>query len=277
VLTSINNIYLIKGNEVISAFHIPLDSIISSLALADLKNDGNNYIVVNNGDIQAYNFQGALADNFPFNDPNGMRFIGTPIVADIEGDLKSEIISLTEDGRIFAIDGGTGKVVSGFPISLGNSVYGSSLIFEYENKLVYSGLTQSRLLGWFVSSTTGRIDWAELFGNNFNHSSLSSASNTNTINEFFPTSRAYNYPNPVYEGETAIRYFVGEDSKINIKIFDLAGDFVAELNDDAQGGLDNETVWNVSNIQSGVYLARIEANGSSGKSESVIIKIAIVK
>jgi hypothetical protein len=206
-----------------------------------------------------------------------MRFIGSPIVADIEGDLKSEIISLTEDGRIFAIDGGSGKLVSGFPISLGNRVYGSSLIFDHENKLVYSGLVPSGLLGWSVSSTTGRKDWSELFGNNSNHSSLSSASNTNTINEFFPTSRAYNYPNPVYNGQTAIRYYVGEDSKINIKIFDLAGDFVAELNDDAQGGLDNETVWNVSNIQSGVYLARIEANGSSGKSESVIIKIAVVK
>ncbi len=277
VLTLSNNIYLIKGNEVISTFHIPADTAITSFALADLKNDGNNYIIVNNSNIQAYNFQGALANNFPFSDPNGMRFIGTPIVADIEGDLKSEIISLTEDGRIFAIDGGTGKVVSGFPISLGDSVYGSSLIFDYENKLVYSGLIQSGLLGWFVSSTNGRKDWAELLGNNSNHSSLSSASNTNTINEFFPTSRAYNYPNPVYDGATAIRYFVSEDSKINIKIFDLAGDYVAELNDDAQGGLDNETIWNVSNIQSGVYLARIEATGSSGKSESVIIKIAVVK
>ena len=277
VLTSSNNVYLIKGNEVISTFHISADTAISSFALADLKNDGNNYIIINNGNLQAYNLQGALADNFPFEDPNGLKFIGSPIVADIEGDLKSEIISLTEDGRIFAIDGGSGKLVSGFPISLGNKIYGSSLIFDYENKLVFSGLTQSSLLGWFVSSTSGRIDWAELLGNNSNHSSLSSASNTNAINEFFPTSRAYNYPNPVYDGETAIRYFVGEDSKINIKIFDLAGDFVAELNDDAQGGLDNETVWNVSNIQSGVYLARIEANGSSGKSESVIIKIAVVK
>ena len=277
VLTSSNNVYLIKGNEVISTFHISADTAISSFALADLKNDGNNYIIINNGNLQAYNLQGALADNFPFEDPNGLKFIGSPIVADIEGDLKSEIISLTEDGRIFAIDGGSGKLVSGFPISLGNKIYGSSLIFDYENKLVFSGLTQSSLLGWFVSSTSGRIDWAELLGNNSNHSSLSSASNTNVINEFFPTSRAYNYPNPVYDGETAIRYFVGEDSKINIKIFDLAGDFVAELNDDAQGGLDNETVWNVSNIQSGVYLARIEANGSSGKSESVIIKIAVVK
>jgi len=277
VLTTSNNIYVIEGKDVISAFHIPSNAIISSFALADLKNDGNNYIIVNNGKIEAYNFQGALADNFPFSDPNGMNFIGSPIVADIEGDLKSEVISLTEDGRIFTIDGGSGKLVSGFPISLGSSAYGSSLIFNYENKLVYSGLVQSELKGWSVSSTIGRKDWVELYGNNFNQSSVSSASNSNTINEFFPTSRAYNYPNPVYDGQTAIRYYVSEDSKINIKIFDLAGDYVAELNSDAQGGLDDETIWNVSNIQSGVYLARIEALGSSGKSESVIIKIAVVK
>ena len=96
-------------------------------------------------------------------------------------------------------------------------------------------------------------------------------------NEFFPINKAYNYPNPVYDGFTFIRYFVTEDSKINIKIFDLAGDFVAELNDNARGGFDNETKWDVGNIQSGVYLARVEANGSSGKTESKVIKIAVVK
>ena len=106
---------------------------------------------------------------------------------------------------------------------------------------------------------------------------MDAAENTNRINEFFPSSRAYNYPNPVYEGTTNIRYYVSEDSKINIKIFDLAGDFVAELNDDAQGGMDNETVWNVGDIQSGVYLARIEAACDCGKTEEAVIKIAVVK
>ncbi len=81
----------------------------------------------------------------------------------------------------------------------------------------------------------------------------------------------------MYDNTTYIRYYVAEDSKINIKIFDLAGGFVAELNDNAIGGLDNETKWNVNNIQSGVYLARVEATGSSGKTESNIIKIAIIK
>ena len=81
----------------------------------------------------------------------------------------------------------------------------------------------------------------------------------------------------MYGSETNIRYYVSEDSKINIKIFDLAGDFVAELNDNAQGGMDNETLWNVSDIQSGVYIVRIEATSTNGKKENAIIKIAVAK
>ena len=128
-----------------------------------------------------------------------------------------------------------------------------------------------------ISSVEGRIFWAEENGNTQNTSFINAAANTNRINQFFPTNKAYNYPNPVYEGTTNIRYYVSEDSKINIKIFDLAGDFVAELNDNARGGFDNETIWDVSGIQSGIYLARINAVSSNGNSGTKIIKIAIVK
>jgi len=41
--------------------------------------------------------------------------------------------------------------------------------------------------------------------------------------------------------------------------------------------MDNETTWSVADIQSGVYLARIEATSTSGNSEYAIIKIAVVK
>ena len=73
-------------------------------------------------------------------------------------------------------------------------------------------------------------------------------------------------------------YNLEKSSKKIDKFYEINfGDFVDELNDNAQGGMDNETVWSVSNIQSGVYLARIEAVSSSGKSEFAIIKIAVVK
>jgi hypothetical protein len=130
---------------------------------------------------------------------------------------------------------------------------------------------------WFISKVTGTGYWTEAAGNNMNTSFTGSASRISYVNEFLPVDRAYNYPNPVYDGQTFIRYYVSESSKINIKIFDLAGDFVAEMNDDAIGGADNETTWDVKNIQSGIYLARVEATSDSGRSESTIIKIAVVK
>ncbi|MCH7722703.1 MAG: T9SS type A sorting domain-containing protein [Bacteroidetes bacterium] len=279
ILTDAQKFYVIRRSEIISKFELITGGNIKSFALADLKQDGNNYIIVNDGEnIEVYNLTGAMADNFPFADPRGIGFAGTPLTADFEGDSKSEIISITKDGRIFAIDGGTGKIVPGFPISVGSGVPVTPVLYNANGKTNLAVLNDQNVLSaWSISSVEGKLYWSEEFGNPQNTSFIPAAKNTNRINEFFPTSRAYNYPNPVYEGETNIRYYVDEDSKINIKIFDLAGDFVDELNDNAQGGMDNETVWSVSNIQSGVYLARIEAVSSSGKSEFAIIKIAVVK
>jgi len=57
----------------------------------------------------------------------------------------------------------------------------------------------------------------------------------------------------------------------------MAGDLAAELSGNGIGGVDNEIIWDVTNIQSGVYFARVEAKGSSGQSSFKIIKIAVIK
>ena len=81
----------------------------------------------------------------------------------------------------------------------------------------------------------------------------------------------------MYGDETKIRFFVNENSTVVVKIFDLAGDFVAELSGNATGGVDNELTWNVQNIQSGVYLAHLNVESVFGKSDNKLIKIAIIK
>ena len=268
--------YIISGGVLIRK--IPLYSSINSFALADLKNDSDNYIIYTLGNqVHAVNLTGAEAVNFPFTNTDNQNFTGTPLTADFEGDNKSEVISFTQDGRIFAIDGGTGKVVTGFPISTGKMIL-ASVIYNDNGKISLAAIDSSKhFYGWNIGSTAGTPYWVEENGNNLNNSFIAGATSTNYVNTFFPKSKVYNYPNPVYNGQTAIRYYVSENSKINIKIFDLAGDFVAELNNEAQGGYESETLWKVNNIQSGIYLARIEAVGSSGKTESNIIKIAVVK
>ncbi len=279
VLTSKNNFYLFQSGQLKSQFSINGFAETGKFALVDLKHAGSNSIVLNNGNnIEVYNLTGSMADNFPFVDPEGIGFVGTPLTADFEGDNASEIISLTKDGRIFAIDGGTGKVVPGFPISSGEEVRVTPTIYNSGSKVNLAVINIQNVLSvWSISSVEGKLYWSEENGNPQNTSFVDAAETSNRVNEFFPKNRAYNYPNPVYEGTTNIRYYVSEDSKINIKIFDLAGDYVAELNDNAQGGLDNETIWNVDNIQSGVYLARIQATSTNGKSEQTVIKITVIK
>jgi hypothetical protein len=249
------------------------------LSVADLKNDGDNYILYTNGKkLEAVNSTGASAVNFPFTDPADSGFTGTPLAANIQGDSKAEVIAYTVDGRIFAIDGGTGKVVNGFPVSAGAALKSTPVIFNYNGEAVLAAVdVKNNFHSWIIGAAQADLFWSEENGNSGNTSAVGSAEKTVTVNEFFPESKVYNYPNPVYEGQTAIRYFVSEDSKINIKIFDLAGDFVAEFNNDARGGFDNETIWNVADIQSGIYLARVEAVSSSGKTENKVIKIAVIK
>lgn len=271
-------ILILDDGEELNRFKLPSGDIYKTIALSDLKNDGSNYIVISSGTkLYAFNLQGALADNFPLSVSDD-EFNGSVLSADIEGDAKSEIIAFTKKGNIYAVNGGSGKIIDGFPISTGKNNYAYPVLFTFDGSICLAVIDQTNnFYAWKISPIISHIDWSELYGDRQNSSFLKNAISTNRVEEFFPKNRAYNYPNPVYEGSTAIRYYVSENSKINIKILDLAGELVAELNSYATGGFDNETIWNVSNIQSGVYLARIEATSDSGKSESVTIKIAVVK
>jgi hypothetical protein len=75
---------------------------------------------------------------------------------------------------------------------------------------------------------------------------------------------------------TYIRYFVRENASVRVKVFDLAGDLVAEFPGPGIGGVDNEVAWEVSGVQSGIYFARIEAAGA-GNSGVTVVKVAVVK
>ncbi|WP_304130868.1 T9SS type A sorting domain-containing protein [Ignavibacterium album] len=268
----------VSEGEIIHRFDLPYSENYSTLALADLKNDGDNYLIIPSKEkLFAYNLRGAIADNFPLTISDD-EFNGSVLAADIEGDTKSEVIAFTNKGNIYAINGGSGKAIDGFPISTGKNNTAYPMLFSFDGSICLGVLdSTNNFYAWKISPTQSRLDWSELYSDRMNSSFLKNANSNNRVEEFFPKSRAYNYPNPVYEGTTAIRYYVSENSKINIKILDLAGELVAELNDYAIGGFDNETIWNVSNIQSGVYLARIEAATESGKSDNVTIKIAVIK
>jgi hypothetical protein len=63
---------------------------------------------------------------------------------------------------------------------------------------------------------------------------------------------------------------------VTIRIYDLSGDLVDEFPGSGHDHTENEMVWDLSDIASGVYLCRVEARGSGG-TETAFCKIAVVK
>lgn len=254
------------------------DSEISSISLADIKKDGENYIVFNEGNIiKAVNFDGSIADNFPYQNKMRKNFEGAPLIADLNSDGFDDIISLTDNGNVYAVSGDDGKLIPGFPLSVGGITPSLSTIVKREDDLLLSVTSSNNDIFFWSINSTGDVKWGSKYGDNYNSSSVGSAENKNIISTFFPKNKTYNWPNPVYGDITYIRTYVSEDSRVKVKVFDLAGDLVEEFGFMATGGLEAECGWNVSKIQSGAYFAHVEVNSSSGKTESKIIKIAVVK
>jgi hypothetical protein len=278
-----------NGNKIISFsqsllqkyFEISTSSAVQEVAVADIDADGEKDILIQSeANLSAYNRIGSLLDGFPILAKTGLEFTGTPLIVDFNGDNKPEIVVLTNDGEMWVYNG-SGKLLSGFPVQVTSqgkafpAAYSSSA-----NKLGIVILSENGSLDAFLSNasvTAKTFYWWQHLGDERHlnvDTNLTIFKSLST--EFFPKSRVYNWPNPVYKNSTQIRYYTSEDAAITITILDLSGMKITELKGRGTAGMDNEITWDVSHIQSGIYLARIEARGAI-KSEVAIIKIAVVK
>jgi hypothetical protein len=262
-------------------FPVQVDAPINNpLALADIDADGNRDIIVFVGNaIHAYNYAGAVLDNFPKQIPSSARIASNPVVADLDGDGDVEVVAVSEDGLVVAYDK-NGHMARGFPLQAGIGKHSvAAFALRDTMMLAVASSEDGSVAAWRTGVARGvpAIPWGE-YQRDAQHIGLAiePLTGTSLSSAFFPKDRAYNWPNPVTDGKTFIRYFVKENATVKIRIFDLAGDMVAEMSAPGIGGVDNEVEWNVGGVQSGVYLARIEAT-SGGKSETAIVKVAVVK
>lgn len=287
ILSEGNNFYFIVDGQIVSSFSLPLEEI-SVFSIADLYKDGNNYIIFNlRSKIYAVNFNGITATNFPIDTESNFTLTGSPLVIDLNNDDNTDLLAFNSNGDIYAFSVTDGKQISSFPINVARIKNTIPVIFLEElptmgpiaryKPLLPSFTGSGELSFWSLSSLSGKEYWLSEYANFSNASFAGQADSKSKTTDYFPSEKAYNWPNPVYGNETYIRYYVSEDSDINIKIFDLSGELVTELSNKAIGGIDNETRWNVSGIQSGVYYARLETKSNTGKTASKLIKIAIIK
>lgn len=85
-----------------------------------------------------------------------------------------------------------------------------------------------------------------------------------------------NYPNP-FNPSTQIKFSLPENSEVSLKIYNLMGQEISSLIDNAMEAGLHEATFEGDDLPSGFYIARIQATGVSGKIFSKEIKMQLVK
>lgn len=80
-----------------------------------------------------------------------------------------------------------------------------------------------------------------------------------------------NYPNP-FNPATTISYNVAQTGRVQLYVYDLLGRKISTLVDEVQRAGNHQVNWDASNLSSGVYIYRIEADNFSQSRQMMLIK-----
>ncbi len=258
---------------------------VANFALADLDGNGTLDIVFNTThQIYAVNTNGTVLDQFPitvtFNVPDTLT--GTPIIANLDGKGKPEIVVATQKGGLLAFNT-EGQLLPNFPLTIGGSLTNPPALVAWDDDQPLELLAineQGTLNLWQLDyNGTSELIWPWPFKDVTGNPVLSVEGTTplQQFEELLPANRVFNYPNPNQGNTTTIRFYLTESAQVMIRIFNLAGERVLTVDMPGQAKTNNEFVWDVSDVASGVYLCQVEAKSTvTGKVERRLFKIMVV-
>ncbi len=234
--------------------------------------------------IYAFNFNGTPVTQFPLMpvlDADD-SLVGAPIVCDINNDGKPEITAVTAKGVVVSV-GLDNRMIANFPLSVGGQVHLSPILLQWDNDQAAELAVvtdDGNLYAWNLDgSSADVISWGQAGKDGTNNKifKIYPPPPANKIGEgdFLPAEKVYNYPNPNQGDFTTIRFYLTEPASVTVRIFDLAGNQIQTFSVKGQGSTDNEVVWDVRNVASGVYLCQVEAK-ASGKTQRRLFKIMVV-
>ena len=249
-----------------------------SITLIDLENDGQTEIIAldTEGNIHAFDQNLYSKSGFPIS----TSAIGTILAMDLLGDDDRELIYQREDGAISILSSNGDEIDQ---IMLDNQLVG---LGSYSGKHVI--ITQKMLI-FFKDDLDGETnEWNYTYSTS-DHSRYLNTKPPSEQQFIINWDQTYAYPNPAYGNQIVFRIEISMAELVEINIFDIAGFRVKSLNqktiiskvslaDEIAPSISGviEIPWDVSKIESGVYLAKIVVT-NKGKSESKIVKVGVIK
>ncbi|MBK7378892.1 MAG: T9SS type A sorting domain-containing protein [Ignavibacteriales bacterium] len=96
-----------------------------------------------------------------------------------------------------------------------------------------------------------------------------------SINEDFSSLTSYslsnNYPNP-FNPSTKINYRIGNESLVQLKVYDVLGNEVARLVDEYKVSGSYEIEFNASQLSSGIYFYKLRAGGFVETKKMILLR-----
>ncbi|MCJ7458996.1 MAG: FG-GAP-like repeat-containing protein [candidate division Zixibacteria bacterium] len=283
------------AGHLLSGFPVLVGDIKSAPVLGDIDGDGYLEIIFcGDNEIYAYNYNGIISTNFPVVlDRAGTvgPIYSAPILGDLDGDGKAEILVGLGNGQVAAFHGDGSRFTS-FPLALSSSIITSGIILNDSVQMSGGNIiymkrdlffkTEDGLVYGFSMDVRNRdgqekTPWL-MYGYNAGHTNSVPSDLLPVVPvyaDLMPDKSVYNYPNPAKD-ETTIRYFLSRDAQVDIKIYDLSGDLVAQASQSGKANTENEYKWDCSKYASGVYLCRVEAKSDGGKNVA-FCKVALIK
>ena len=254
---------------------------ITAPALGDIDLDGLPEILCAAREgAAALEFTGALTVNYPVAAARNESMPGSPIFAKKKDGSAAWLAFAGIDGLIHAFNQ-YGESQAGFPLS-GDVPAGAALILEDLNgdgSLELAAAGRDGSLNLFVTGLPADdyVVWGREGSDERTFCLPGLSTSAPAGADLMPAKKVFCYPNPVVDGQTTIRFTLAQPAQtVTVRIFDLAGNYVGELSRRDLAPGDQEIVWDVHAIQSGVYIARVTAQaGKTSRSE--IIKIAVTQ
>jgi hypothetical protein len=254
----------------------------SRYAVGDVDGDGFMEVVnTGGGQIWCFNHNGSAADYFPMPWASRDDVLSSPVLGDVDGDGSLDIIVGGSDGNVEAY-GSDGTMLDGFPLTTGatEAISPTLLDLDGDGDIEVAAVSGKGFL--YVWDLPGIYSEDTVPWGYYRHDPQNSGMNPQRIQppepatDWMPASLAYNYPNPASGDFTTIRYRLEQPAQVRIEIYDLAGERVAAFSGPGEGQTDNEVVWGLGNVESGVYFCQVHAESALGR-RVTIFKIAVSK